>query len=131
MMYDNGYNSMTSPTERSPVGTALANAVANRLESGKILAHSHPEYCGIGLAYENGVFICAEVYEGQIMSQSQYQRSVAQGEAPEFLAFTTRAQFITWLAAQSDHLFSGQHLPNTWLHHNQRLSLARLHEFVS
>jgi hypothetical protein len=113
------------------VGTALANTVADRLLAGQKLAYSHPEYCGIGLAYEDGQFVCAEVYEGQLMSEGQYQRGLAQGDALEFQAFPSRALFVAWLAAQSDEQFSGRHLPNAWAHDNQRLTLQRLQGFAN
>ena len=112
------------------IGTALANTVADRLYAGQTLAYNHPEYCGIGLAYENGQFVCAEVYDGQLMSEGQYQRGLAQGDALEFQAFPSREAFVAWLAAQSDEQFSGRHLPNAWAHDNQRLTLQRLKEFV-
>lgn len=115
----------------SPVGQALAEAVASRLESGQILANSHPEYCGIGLQYTNGVYIVSEVSDGELFSESQYAQARQRGDNPEFAAFHTRAEFVAWLAQQSDASLSGNELAQEWLRGNQRLSLARLQEFIA
>jgi hypothetical protein len=113
------------------VGTALAEAVASRLESGHVLAHKHPEYCGVGLQHANGAFIVSEVFDGELFSESQYANACQRGERPEFAAFHSRAEFVAWLAQQSDESFSGKDLPQEWLRGNQRLSLTRLREFVA
>lgn len=111
------------------VGAALANRVADRLLSGRKLCFSHPEYCGIGLEYVAGTFVCAEVQDGEIASQGEYLRNKEHGEEMEFRAFSNRAEFVGWLAEQSDGSLSGMHLRRTWLHNNQRLTLARLISF--
>lgn len=113
------------------VGLALAEAVADRLEAGQILAHRHPEYCGIGLQCVNGVFIVAEATDGEMPNESQYQQYKQRGDEIEFQAFHSRAQFVAWLAAQSDDSLSGQELANEWSRNNQRLTLARLQGFIA
>lgn len=112
-------------------GLALANAVADRLTSGATLAYTHPEYCGTGLAYENGAFICAEVYDGQLPSPTQVSNMQARGENVEYQSFASRADFVNWLAAQSDATLAGQQLPQEWQRGNQRLTRQRLQEFVA
>lgn len=122
----------TTPDSSSVYGTELANAVAARLEAGLRLAFSHPEYCGTGLGHdEHGLFICAEVYDGQFPSPTQVLRMEERGESFEYQTFASRADFVTWLAAQSDDSLSGQHLPNEWQHHNQRITRQRLIEFIA
>ncbi len=113
------------------VGPALAEAVATRLESGRILANSHPEYCGIGLQHAGGKFIVSEVYDGELFSESQYAQARQRGDQPEFAVFASRAEFVAWLAQQSDESLAGQNLAQEWLRGNQRLSLARLQEFIA
>ncbi|HAT33779.1 MAG TPA: hypothetical protein DCW29_23935 [Janthinobacterium sp.] len=117
---------MPNPT----VGAALANAVADRLQAGRALCFSHPEYCGMGLHCADGLFIYCEVTDGELLTQSQYLRRKTDGEAGEFLAFAERDQFVAWLAGQSDLSLSGLDLPQEWLRANQRLSLARLRAFL-
>lgn len=112
------------------VGVDLAQAVARALEAGRILADSHRDYCGVGLQYHDGRFIYAEVYDGDLMSERQAQKAQASGAAVQFRAFATRAEFVAWLAAQSDVSLSGQELSDPWLHNNQRLTIARLTDFV-
>jgi hypothetical protein len=48
------------------VGLALAQAVANQLEQGLVLAFNHRDYCGMGLQYIDGVFMYAEVQDGYL-----------------------------------------------------------------
>lgn len=113
------------------VGPALADAVASRLESGHVLANKHPEYCGIGLQHTNGVFIVSEVFDGELFNETQYIQARQRGDQPEFAAFHSRAEFVAWLAQQSDESLSGKDLPQEWLRGNQRLSLGRLQAFIA
>jgi hypothetical protein len=112
------------------VGPALAEAVASRLEAGSVLAHKHPEYCGVGLQCFDGVFIVSEVYDGDLLNQQQYQQYRQRGDHPEFMAFQSRAEFVAWLAQQSDQSLSGADLQE-WQRNNQRLTLARLQGFIA
>lgn len=114
----------------STIGVSLAEAVARHLEAGHKLAHSHPEYCGMGLHCVNGVFIYCEVYDGDLLTETQYHNQAKQGDAPEFLAFAERAQFVAWLAGQSDQSLAGLDAQQDWRRNNQRLSLQRLQEFI-
>ncbi len=113
------------------VGQELARAVAQALQGGKILAETHRDYCGIGLAWLQGQFICAEVFDGEITTPQMAQNMRSRGENPEFQAFPDEAAFFAWLAAQSDASLSGRELPNSWAHDNQRLTIARLQAFVA
>ncbi|WP_338845399.1 hypothetical protein V8J88_16940 [Massilia sp. W12] len=113
------------------IGPVLAQAVAQALRNGKTLIEQHPEYCGIGLAMIDGQFVCAEVYDGQITTPQQAQNMRIQGQQPECLVFATETEFITWLAAQSDHSLSGHDLAHEWARGNQRLTLARLQAFAA
>jgi hypothetical protein len=48
----------------------------------------------------------------------------------ERYVFSNRADFVVWLAEQTDASLSGSDLPNTWLVGNQRLSKRRLMAFA-
>ncbi|WP_226467616.1 hypothetical protein [Luteimonas panaciterrae] len=43
------------------VGAELATKEAQLLEAGEMLAYRHRDYCGMGLRYAEGRFICGEV----------------------------------------------------------------------
>ncbi len=105
------------------VGKALAQAVAKRLQAGEILAYQHRDYCGIGLLFADGIFVCGEVYDG-ILGVTAWDSTC------EHQTFTREADFVRWLASQSDESLSGNALKNNFQHNNQRLTIARLREFV-
>jgi hypothetical protein len=93
------------------VGAELAERVATELETGRSLRHGHRDYCGMGLELQAGVYVYAEVNDR------------------ERREFTTRAEFVAWLAAQSDESLSGRDQPPGFPG-NQRLTIARLQDFV-
>ncbi|MEN9865553.1 MAG: hypothetical protein RL748_1143 [Pseudomonadota bacterium] len=128
LLHFSGHN-MTTASDL--FGLALANAVADRLSSGAILAYTHREYCGTGLAFENGAFIFGEVYDGQLPSPTQVLNMQERGESVEYQSFASRADFVAWLAAQSDDSLSGQNLAQDWQRGNQRLTRQRLQEFIA
>jgi hypothetical protein len=111
------------------VGRELAEKVADKLETGVPLRHAHRDYCGMGLAVLDGVFVYAEVNDGHL-SGGAGDLSYRQNDDIERREFASRAQFVAWLAAQSDESLSGRELPNPGLHDNQRITVARLHDFL-
>lgn len=120
-----------SASHPSPlVGRALAQAVARRLQAGEILAYRHRDYCGIGLGFIDGVFVCGEVFDGELPTADFVADWQKRGSVIEFTSFATQAAFVKWLAAQSDESLSGRHLAQSHLHDNQRLSVQRLKEFA-
>ncbi len=121
---------MSTPATENAVGLALANACADKLETGARLCYEHREYCGMGLHFAEGKFIYCEVFDGEMPNETQYKQWKQNGTEGEFLAFADRAAFITWLAAQTDTSLSGRDASDAFLHDNQRLSLARLREFA-
>lgn len=114
----------SSSNNQHLVGTVLAQAVAKRLQSGEILAYQHRDYCGIGLCFSEGVFVCGEVYDGSL-------GVTAWGGSCEHQTFATQTEFVRWLAKQSDESLSGKQLKDEFQRENQRLSIARLQEFVA
>lgn len=80
------------------IGDALATQVANYLEQKQLIAHTHTYYGGMGLGFKNGVYIYARVYEGELASQDESVNI----PGTDYLAFSERSAFISWLAQQSD-----------------------------
>ena len=94
------------------VSTELATRVANKLASGKDMTKMHRDYCGIGLNFDRGTYVMGECYDGYPCGASQSSES-----------WRSTDEFVTWLAAQSDHALGN---PG-----NQRITLERLTAFVS
>jgi hypothetical protein len=117
-------------TPQDPIGFDLAAQVADRLLDGHVLAERHPEYCGTGLAFVEGVFVHAEVYDGEILAPSAAARMGQSGQAVECEVFAGREAFVAWLAAQTDEALSGLAQSDAWRQGNQRVTTARLRDFV-
>jgi hypothetical protein len=101
----------------SKVGNDLALRVAKRMRMKCDLMHSHRDYCGTGLSWIDGSYIYGHVYDGYM------------GQAIE--SFEREHEFVTWLAEQSDLTLSGMDETDASLRGNQRLTVARMFEFVS
>lgn len=121
-------NKNTSSTAK--VGVSLATQVARKLENGAILAYQHRDYCGIGLRYVDQAYARGEVFDGVLPSPTEV-KAWQESAAVEWMAFASRPAFVAWLAKQCDDSLSGQHLPQTLAHDNQRLSIERLKKFVN
>ncbi|TCS32441.1 hypothetical protein EDC30_1235 [Paucimonas lemoignei] len=113
-----------------PYGRELAEAVANRLERGDILAYGHRDYCGIGLRYADGEYIYGEVSDGELPSRAQLSKWTDVPAQMERRVFSSRNLFVSWLADQSDESLHGRELQDKWLVGNQRLSKRRLDSFA-
>lgn len=115
------------------VGVLLATRVAHKLEQGHSLHYDHRDYCGPGLTYQAPVYIYAAVWDGQFLSADQIRRYLQSGElaSNEDRLFDNREAFIHWLAGQTDASLAGKQLGDAFYHDNQRLTLARLQDFVS
>ena len=117
-------------SEEQTVGLGLATTVAERLKAGMVLAFSHRDYCGLGLRFAEGEFIYGEVNDGHLPSKSEMKYWHEAGDI-ERETFVSEAEFISWLSAQSDSSLSGSNLSERWLRDNQRITIARLHQFVT
>jgi hypothetical protein len=100
----------------TPYGAALANAVADALDRGVILAYSHRDYCGMGLCRTDAGYDYGPVYDGLLYDTT---------------TFPTRAAFVAWLAGQSDATFAGRDDPSPFNWDNQRITRARLTEAIA
>ena len=92
------------------VGAELATRVANKLASGKDMTYIHRDDCGIGLNFDGGKYVMGDCYDGYPCSASSDTSQ----------SWSRKDEFVTWLAAQSDHTFG-----------NQGITLERLTAFVS
>ena len=108
---------MTSPAET--VGIELAGIVADRLEAGMVLKFGHRDYCGIGLRYAEGEYICGEVNDGHLPSRSELEGYWQEGGGIERMTWSSKSYFVAWLFSQSDESMSGSELINKWLRNNQ------------
>ena len=79
---------LSSLFEERPYGRELAEGVAALLDRGEWIADCHAYYCGTGFALLDGKYCWAHIDDG------------FPGEALE--AFTSRNEFVSWLAAQTD-----------------------------
>lgn len=114
----------------APYGKELAEAVANRLERGDVLAYGHRDYCGVGLRYADGEYIYGEVSDGELPSSAELSIWTAVPAQMERRIFSSRNLFVSWLADQSDESLHGRELQDEWLVGNQRLSRRRLDSFA-
>jgi hypothetical protein len=121
---------MTDP-QKNQYGLALANAVADRLEKGDVLAYGHRDYCGVGLRFADGEFIYGEVSDGELPTSKELKGWSDIPNKFERLTFSTRHDFIAWLADQSDISLHGANLRAPQLVGNQRLTLKRLESFAA
>lgn len=107
-----------------PVGMELALAVADRLDEGQVLLHSHRDFCGMGIAKDEDTYVYAAVYDG-------YPPTIADIRTePQGQKFDSREAFVTWLAAQSDESLDGRDQAREFFRGNQRITLARLALFA-
>lgn len=100
----------------TPYGTELANAVAGALDRGVSIAHTHRDYCGMGLERSGDAYHYSEVFDGYLLSGR---------------VFETRAAFVSWLAGESDASLSGREGPHPFEWDNQRITRARLTEAIA
>ena len=94
-----------------PYGRDMAIAVAEKLLTGTSLYHAHRDYCGIGLFFYENVYTLGAVIDGY--------------DAPYEIIGTcqTRANFVNWLAKESDQSMSryGKKF------NNQTITLSLIH----
>lgn len=121
---------LPSHSDSHPVGTSVAEAVANRLGTGATLAYGHRDYCGAGLRFVDGEYIYGEVSDGMLPSTKELQEWAQVPKAMERMVFSNRAEFVAWLAAQTDASLNGSGLRDPCLVGNQRLSKRRLLAFA-
>lgn len=108
------YSWVDEPNDKGVYGADLAGRVADHLVNVGSIRYAHKEYCGMGLGYQNGKFVYAEVNDGSL-----------EEDCPA-ASFTHREAFVTWLAAQSDETLSGREKDDGWYPNNQRITRERL-----
>lgn len=108
-------------SKTTPYGMELATHVAGILVRGHSLMEGHRDYCGMGLSYQEGRYCYGEVYDGWMHTPDLEKGGKL---------FEQQADFIAWLAEQSDASLSRRESSNAFYHDNQTLRLERLVGFV-
>jgi hypothetical protein len=106
----------TPPRNRAAYGAALARQVADALRQGRPLLPHHRDYCGMGLECTNGYYRYGEVWDGQYLEAQ--------------LIFSSREDFVNWLAGQSNKSLACLEEPDPWYWHNQTITRQRLYELT-
>ncbi|KAG2372854.1 hypothetical protein C9374_012064 [Naegleria lovaniensis] len=111
---------------REPVGTELAQQVAQALKSGRYIMNGHRDYCGVGLVYTTP----QKVFEFCYVNDGFNTDSI--------ISFSDENEFIKFLSEQSDYSMSGAdessavfYEKNTFGRNNQRITVARLEHLVA
>lgn len=111
---------MHSP-DTPPYGIALAECVASKLERGCCVTDHHRDFCGMGLWFIDGHYCYDESWDGQPPPLTDMLKPNSRGGR----VFSTRHEFVEWLAVQSDHSLAGFD-KDAWFHQNGTLTRARL-----
>ncbi|MDZ4286906.1 MAG: hypothetical protein U0984_03055 [Prosthecobacter sp.] len=114
------------PLDPTPYGIELATRIATCLEGGHEFGYGHRDYCGMGLALQEGHYCYDEVNDGRLpMLEDILRPGNTDGRA-----FANRDDFIAWLAVQSDKSLARLDAPNEFYHRNQTVDRNRLEEFA-
>lgn len=114
---------MTTDDE-TPYGRELAVKTAAKLKTGRRLMYEHRDFCGMGLGWKRGSFYYLYVSDGDFLPGDPW---LPERDERRFL---TEEEFVAWLASQSDATLSGRTLGDPGLWDNQRITRARLTDFV-
>lgn len=74
---------------------ALAAETADLLERGMRVADHHRDYCGMGLARIDGVFICDAVHDGEFYAPGEHSHDSSHRQE-----FRNKEEFVVWLQGQ-------------------------------
>jgi hypothetical protein len=104
---------MTQQTER--FGRTLAEKAAASLLKYS-LGYGHRDYCGMGLEYRDGVYQYGELWDGYMMEP--------------LLKWSSKEDFINWLAQQSDASLARLEAKESFYWGNQTITRQRLKTLV-
>jgi hypothetical protein len=104
------------PRHRAPYGAVLAGLVADALSQGRTLLPYHRDYCGMGLECSGGYYRYGEAWDGRYLEAQ--------------LIFSSREDFVNWLAAQSNKSLARLEETDPWYWHNQTITRQQLQELV-
>ena len=107
----------------TPVGLQLATEVADRLDSGNVLAYGHAYYCGMGLTKDGDAYIYSVVEDGEVITPRSGEEFARVVEVAGGKLFQSRSEFVEWLSRQTDSSLRGDG--------NQNITLERLRFFAS
>jgi len=92
-------------------------------------AYRHRDYCGVGLAFVNGILKMQEVYDGYFMNDTDLKIYMT-------WKFDEKGKFVDLMSAQSDFTLSGFDSKSMFVEDdvsrrgNQRISLDRIRAFI-
>ncbi|KKD59175.1 hypothetical protein RN22_17420 [Grimontia sp. AD028] len=117
-------------TVNLPIGTELAECVYDLLIEGHAVDFCHYGYCGVGFVSEESV-----VHYTHFDEWLTWRCGTLYEPGGEYLgiirSFTSKANFVEWLAVQTDHSLSGSETGDSWYTNNQRVTKDRLEHFVA
>lgn len=96
-------------------GVELAEQVAERLQV-RTFGFGHRDYCGMGLEYRSGIYYYGGLWDG-IMDDKVH-------------SFSSKAEFVGWLAGQSDASMARLNEVDAFYWGNQTVTRQRLQEFI-
>lgn len=108
-------------TSSTLYGIDLAERVAAVLARGHSLMEGHRDYCGMGLTLQEGRYCYGVVYDGWMQTPSPEK---------DGKTFEQQADFIAWLAGQSDASLSRREMKEAFYHDNQTIRRERLMDWI-
>ena len=85
----------------------------------------------MGLQFSGGVFRYGPFIDGYLEAESEIRRwDPREDWGTQCKVFASRAEFVAWLADQTDDTLAGKTLMGSLLRGNQRLTVDRLKAFV-
>jgi hypothetical protein len=103
-------------------GRVMASRIADLLEKGETIVQGQREFYGTGLAFVRGRFVYDDMRDGDLACLGSTPPSFDKALA----VFSDRAEFVAWLAGQSDDSLSGRREPRDPWSKSQRITLTRL-----
>jgi hypothetical protein len=103
-------------------GRVMASRIADMLEKGETIVQGQKEFYGTGLAFVNGRFVYDDMRDGRLACLAQSPPAFDQALA----IFSDRAEFVAWLAGQSDDSLSGKREHRDPWSKTQRITMSRL-----
>lgn len=100
-------------------GRDLATKFANRLMSVGMYGNSHRDYCGMGFVVQNGTILYVRLWDGALTKPEDILKK-----------FSSKENFITWLAKQSDQSLSQKNDKDEFYRNNQTITLLGLMSYV-
>ncbi|MGF1708493.1 hypothetical protein [Enterovibrio baiacu] len=116
--------------KKQKFGIDLAESVYNLLVKGIALDFSHYGYCGVGFVYEEGLLHYTH-FDEWLTWRNGTQYKPGEEYIGIIKTFSSKTEFVEWLAVQTDETLSGIEANDDWYSNNQRVTRERLEWFVA